>query len=74
MARQGLGCTLVGINAVKSDIRAHQLVPIVPELEFGWLSIEAVLRDQLPSPEARAFVAFMYTYQSDSAEAQEDAV
>jgi len=59
MARQGLGCVLVVADAVTTDFELQRLVPVFPELDFGWLAIQIVLRDSLPSPETRAFVEFL---------------
>lgn len=66
MARQGLGCTLVGADAVKEELKSGQLVSILPDLQFGWLAIEAILRDHLPAPEARAFAVFLDHYRDNS--------
>ncbi|MEM8639878.1 MAG: LysR family transcriptional regulator [Cyanobacteria bacterium P01_G01_bin.54] len=59
MARQGLGCALVIVDAVKTALARQQLVSILPELDFGFLTLDIVLRDNLPSPEARAFGKFL---------------
>ncbi|MEM9218507.1 MAG: LysR family transcriptional regulator [Cyanobacteria bacterium P01_F01_bin.150] len=64
MARQGLGCALIAADAVKGDANLQPLVPIFAELDFGWLAIEIVLRDHLPSPATRAFVQFLDDYNS----------
>lgn len=59
MARQGLGAALVLERSVREDLRSGQLVPVAPDLDFGAIGIEHIYRDAMPSPAARAFVAFL---------------
>lgn len=59
MAREGLGAALVVARSVADDLAAGRLVPVAPALGYGAIAVDYRFRDTLPSPAARAFVAFL---------------
>ena len=59
LAIAGLGAALLLAPAVEADIAAGRLVALGDGLSFGHVEIVPLLRDQHPSPAARAFVGFL---------------
>lgn len=54
-AKQGLGCALVTELSVIEDLNAGRLVKVCPDMKFGGITLQTVMRDNLPSPAARLF-------------------
>jgi DNA-binding transcriptional LysR family regulator len=52
-AKQGLGCALVMKLSVQDDLDAGRLVEVCPDMSFGVVTLRTVMRDSLPSMEAR---------------------
>ncbi len=52
-AKQGLGCALATKLSVQQDLDAGRLVRICPNMTFGVVTLRTIMRDSLPSPEAR---------------------
>lgn len=65
MALSGLGVALLLGIAVEEDIAQTRLLPLLPELSFGVVSYDVVMRDTLPSREARAFADLLRQTVSD---------
>lgn len=64
LASHGLGFTLTTLSAAKDYIDAGLLVPLLPELYFGDLTIRYIFRDDRPSAEAQAFHQLMNSLSS----------
>ena len=58
-AREGIGFALVTELSVRDDLKAGRLVRVLPDMTFGGITMQTVMRDRLPSPEARAFREFL---------------
>lgn len=54
-AKQGLGCALVTELSVRSDLETGQLVRVRPDMTFGGITLQSIMRDNLPSPAAKLF-------------------
>lgn len=52
-AKQGLGCALVTKLSVQDDLDAGRLLQVCPDMSFGVVTLRTVMRDSLPSMEAR---------------------
>ncbi|MFK7938116.1 MAG: LysR family transcriptional regulator [Roseovarius sp.] len=59
LAEQGLGATLVLETSVAEACRTGALTRLLPDHDFGAISLSVILRDRLPSPAAKAFAAFL---------------
>ncbi|WP_305983679.1 LysR family transcriptional regulator [Roseibium sp. MMSF_3544] len=59
MARKGLGFVLVTEAAVALYLQQGGLLNILPGADFGCVVLRSLVRDRLPSPEAKAFEAFL---------------
>lgn len=57
LAKAGMGAALLLADAVRDDIAAGRLKRLGADLDFGHIAVRVLLRDALPSPAARAFVA-----------------
>lgn len=55
MAMSGLGAALLLGMSVTKDIDQARLAPVLPQLSFGVVCYDIVMRDTLPSREARVF-------------------
>lgn len=54
MARNGLGVVLATEAALAHDFATGSLIPVLPDWDFGSLSLSVALRDEAPSLAARA--------------------
>ncbi len=54
-AKQGLGCALVTELSVRIDLETGQLVRVRPDMAFGGITLQSIMRDNLPSPAAKLF-------------------
>lgn len=64
LVRAGLGVVLVMEDSVKQDLANKTLVKVLPSADFGYLELNLVLRDSLPTPITKAFVEYMQQYDS----------
>jgi len=55
LASHGLGFTLTTMSAARDYLDTGLLIPLLPELCFGDLTLRYIFRDEKPSAEARAF-------------------
>lgn len=58
-AKEGLGCALVTELSVREEIRAGRLVRVQPDMTFGGITLQTIMRDNLPSPAARLFAVVL---------------
>ncbi|MEM7301299.1 MAG: LysR family transcriptional regulator [Pseudomonadota bacterium] len=58
-AKQGLGYALVTELSVRGDLEAGRLVRIRPDMTFGGITLQTVMRDNLPSPAAKLFQSIL---------------
>ena len=59
MAAAGMGAAQVLQAAADEDVSAGRLVRLIPDRDVGEILFDLVLRDTLPSPEARRFVTLL---------------
>ena len=59
MARKGLGFALVTQAAVQEDLASGRLLNILPDADFGNVSLRCLMRDRLPSLAAETFRDFL---------------
>ncbi len=59
LARAGFGAALVLREVAAEELARGDLVELAPALSFGAIVVRLLLRDEHPSPAARAFVAFL---------------
>ncbi len=59
LAKENIAAILIHDNSIKNALLEKQLYAILPELNFGYILIETVFRDKLPTPAACAFSDFL---------------